>query len=357
MGAKRVKFENLNKIFLTDDNRQVRAVDNFNLDINPGEFVCLLGPSGCGKTTTLRMLAGFEIPTDGHIFIGDENVERITPDKRDTAMVFQNYALFPHMNVFDNIAYGLKLQKLSKIEINERVNKILSLMKMEDFANRVPSQMSGGQQQRVSLARALVMEPGVLLFDEPLSNLDAKLRIHMRDEIRKIQQEVGITSIYVTHDQSEAMGLSDKIVIMKDGKIQQVGSPIEVYQRPVNEFVANFIGKANIFPAIVLESSETYALVKIYEKEYKIEYNKKLELNSSIKVLARPETILIGTPDIEGIVTRSIFMGGHHEYEILIDPDFKIEVSLNNPMNKKIYKVGDKIKFGLDINSLHIIKQ
>lgn len=357
MGAKRVKFENLNKIFLTDDDRQVKAVDNFNLDINPGEFVCLLGPSGCGKTTTLRMLAGFEIPTDGHIYIGDENVERITPDKRDTAMVFQNYALFPHMNVFDNIAYGLKLQKLSKIEINERVNKILSLMKMEDFANRVPSQMSGGQQQRVSLARALVMEPGVLLFDEPLSNLDAKLRIHMRDEIRKIQQEVGITSIYVTHDQSEAMGLSDKIVIMKDGKIQQVGSPIDVYQRPINEFVANFIGKANIFSAIVLESSETSTIVKIFEKEYKIEHNEKLEINSTVKVLARPETILIGASEMNGLVTRSMFMGGHHEYEIFIDSNFKIEVSLNNPMNKKIYRVGEKIEFGLDINSLHIIKE
>lgn len=324
MGAKRVKFENLNKIFLTDDDRQVKAVDNFNLDINPGEFVCLLGPSGCGKTTTLRMLAGFEIPTDGHIYIGDQNVERITPDKRDTAMVFQNYALFPHMNVFDNIAYGLKLQKLSKIEINERVNKILSLMKMEDFANRVPSQMSGGQQQRVSLARALVMEPGVLLFDEPLSNLDAKLRTHMRDEIRKIQQ---------------------------------VGSPIEVYQRPINEFVANFIGKANIFPAIVLESSETFTIVKIYEKEYKVEHNEKLEINSTVKILARPETILIGTSEMNGLVTRSMFMGGHHEYEIFIDSNFKIEVSLNNPMNKKIYKVGEKIEFGLDINSLHIIKE
>lgn len=233
MGAKRVKFENINKIFLTGDNRKVHAVADLNLDIKAGEFICLLGPSGCGKTTILRMLAGFEVPTEGHIYIGDENVERITPDKRDTAMVFQNYALFPHMNVYDNIAYGLKLQKLPKSEVDERVHRILKMMNMEDFAERVPSQMSGGQQQRVSLARALVMEPGVLLFDEPLSNLDAKLRIHMRDEIRKIQQQVGITSIYVTHDQAEAMGLADKIIIMKDGRIQQAGSPIEIYQNPV----------------------------------------------------------------------------------------------------------------------------
>ena len=224
----------------------MKAVDNINLTINPGEFVCLLGPSGCGKTTTLRMLAGFEIPTSGEILIGDKNVANLTPDKRDTAMVFQNYALFPHMNVYDNIAYGLKLQKLPKKEIESRVDKILGLMKMEDFTHRVPSEMSGGQQQRVSLARALIMESGVLLFDEPLSNLDAKLRIHMRDEIRKIQKQVGISSIYVTHDQEEAMGLSDKIVIMKDGAIQQVGSPREIYQKPVNEFVAQFIGRANI---------------------------------------------------------------------------------------------------------------
>lgn len=355
MGAKRVKFQNINKIFLTDDNRQVKAVDNFNLDINPGEFVCLLGPSGCGKTTTLRMLAGFEIPTDGHIYIGDENIENVTPDKRDTAMVFQNYALFPHMNVFDNIAYGLKLQKLPKTEINERVNKILALMKMEDFAKRVPSQMSGGQQQRVSLARALVMEPGVLLFDEPLSNLDAKLRIHMRDEIRRIQQEVGITSLYVTHDQSEAMGLSDKIVIMKDGEIQQVGSPIEIYQRPVNEFVANFIGKANIFTAKVLNSNSEYTTINLYEKEYQIKCNRIFQIGEEVKVLARPETILIDVPEITGTVTRSMFMGGHHEYEILLDSKLKIEVSLNNPMNKKIYQVGETIQFGLDINSLHLI--
>lgn len=167
MNAKRVKFENISKVFVTDKNRQVKAVNNINLDIQPGEFVCLLGPSGCGKTTTLRMLAGFEVPTEGHIFIGDENIERLTPDKRDTAMVFQNYALFPHMNVFDNIAYGLKLQKLPQSEVEARVEKILHLMKMEEFAERVPSQMSGGQQQRVSLARALVMEPGVLLFGDP----------------------------------------------------------------------------------------------------------------------------------------------------------------------------------------------
>ncbi len=209
------------------------------------------------------MVAGFETLTEGDIFIGKENVAKLTPDKRDTALVFQNYALFPHLNVYDNIAYGLKLQKLPKAEIKQRVQKILDLMKMNDFAHRVPSQMSGGQQQRVSLARALVMEPGVLLFDEPLSNLDAKLRIHMREEIRKIQKEVGITSLYVTHDQSEAMGLSDKVVIMKDGVIQQIGSPREIYQKPANAFVAGFIGKANVLEGTVKESKDN-----VYKNRY-----------------------------------------------------------------------------------------
>jgi iron(III) transport system ATP-binding protein len=354
MNAKRVKFENLTKIFVTDKNKQVKAVENVNLDINPGEFVCLLGPSGCGKTTTLRMLAGFEVPTEGKIFIGDENVERLTPDKRDTAMVFQNYALFPHMNVFDNISYGLRLQKLPKEEINARVKKILSLMKMEEFAERVPSQMSGGQQQRVSLARALIMEPGVLLFDEPLSNLDAKLRIHMRDEIRKIQQEVGITSIYVTHDQSEAMGLSDKIVIMKDGLIEQVGSPDEIYQRPINAFVANFIGRANIILATVEEVKESTLVIDVHGVKYETAKTKSYNLGDKVNIVVRPESIEFGKSDFEAKVTKSMFMGAHHEYEVNFFGQH-LEISVNNPMNKTMVKINENLKFALDPNSIHIL--
>lgn len=354
MGAKGVKFENINKIFLTEDNRRVQAVTNLNLDIKPGEFICLLGPSGCGKTTILRMLAGFEVPTDGHIYIGEENVEKITPDKRDTAMVFQNYALFPHMNVYDNIAYGLKLQKLPKSEIDERVHKILKLMNMEGFAERVPSQMSGGQQQRVSLARALVMEPGVLLFDEPLSNLDAKLRLHMRDEIRKIQQEVFITSIYVTHDQAEAMGLADRVIIMKDGKMEQAGSPIEVYQHPANEFVANFIGRANIFSGKLIEKNNSSCVIDIngvkYEVAQKIQHN----VGDDIKIVVRPESIIVGQDHFKGKVTKSMFMGAYHEYEVTFG-DMTVEISVSNPRSKKSYKIGDELDFALDKDSIHIL--
>ena len=354
MGAKRVKFENINKTFITGDNRRVNAVVDLNLDIKAGEFVCLLGPSGCGKTTILRMLAGFEVPTEGHIYIGDENVERITPDKRDTAMVFQNYALFPHMNVYNNIAYGLKLQKLPKSEVDERVHKILKMMNMEDFAERVPSQMSGGQQQRVSLARALVMEPGVLLFDEPLSNLDAKLRVHMRDEIRKIQQQVGITSIYVTHDQSEAMGLADKVIIMKDGKIQQEGSPIEVYQNPINEFVANFIGKANIFTGQLLYKTENKCTIDIHGVRYEVPQKVEHNIGDEIKIVVRPESIITSKEDFKGKVIKSMFMGAYHEYEVMFK-EMKIEIIVSNPKGKRTYELGGELDFSLDVESIHIL--
>lgn len=356
----KVEIKNLTKTFITNKSEQVKAVDNIDLVIEPGEFVCLLGPSGCGKTTTLRMLAGFEIPTDGEILIGDKNVANLTPDKRDTAMVFQNYALFPHMNVYDNIAYGLKIQKLPKEEINQRVDKILNLMKMEDFAHRVPSEMSGGQQQRVSLARALIMESGVLLFDEPLSNLDAKLRIHMRDEIRKIQKEVGTSSIYVTHDQEEAMGLSDKIVIMKDGTIQQVGSPREIYQKPVNEFVAQFIGRANILDGKIIDEKDDTVIIDVCGIKYETEKTTGHSLGENIRFMIRPESFIIGENDFNAEVTKSVFMGSHHEYEIILkdgDKTTTVEISENNPMRKVPVEVGQKLSFAMDSNSIHILEQ
>lgn len=351
---KGITIKNLTKIFVTNKNTQVKAVDNVNLDIQPGEFVTLLGPSGCGKTTILRMVAGFETLIEGEIYIGKENVARLTPDKRDTALVFQNYALFPHMNVYDNIAYGLKIQKLPKKEVTRRVDKILQLMKMEDFADRVPSQMSGGQQQRVSLARALVMEPGVLLFDEPLSNLDAKLRVHMRDEIRKIQQEVGITSLYVTHDQSEAMGLSDKVVIMKDGLIQQVGSPREIYQKPANAFVAGFIGKANIVESKIVAVENNNYTIAIGEAKYHVESDKSYSAGESVDLVIRPESISIEKEDLKAVVTKSMFMGETHEYEV--DWNGKtLQINQSNPFGKKVFKVGDEVSFGFEERSIHLL--
>jgi ABC-type Fe3+/spermidine/putrescine transport system ATPase subunit len=221
------------------------AVHDANLEIAPGEFVTLLGPSGCGKTTILRMIAGFESPDEGQIYLGGEPINDLTPNKRDTAMVFQSYALLPHYNIFDNVAYGLKIRKLPADEIRDKVMRILGMVGLEGMEDRMTNQLSGGQQQRVALARALVIEPSVLLFDEPLSNLDAKLRVEMRTEVRRIQQEAGITAVYVTHDQSEAMAIADRIIVMKRGVIDQVGDPHAVYYRPVDEFVADFIGESN----------------------------------------------------------------------------------------------------------------
>lgn len=351
---KGISIKNMSKIFVIGNKSKVVAVDKVNLEVEPGDFVTLLGPSGCGKTTLLRMVAGFETLTEGEIYIGKENVASLTPDKRDTALVFQNYALFPHMNVYDNISYGLKLQKLGKPEITRRVQKILDLMKMNDFAHRVPSQMSGGQQQRVSLARALVMEPGVLLFDEPLSNLDAKLRVHMRDEIRKIQKEVGITSLYVTHDQSEAMGLSDKVVIMKDGLIEQVGSPREIYQRPANAFVAGFIGKANIIKGIVKSQSERGYIVDVMDVTYSVTSNKTHSVNDHVEMVVRPESIVVGKEDFKTIVSKSIFMGENHEYEVGWYGQI-LQISDSNPFGKRTYEVEDEMYIGFDETALHIL--
>ncbi len=349
----KLNIQGLTKIFKTKE-RTVTAVDNIDLEIVEGEFICLLGPSGCGKTTTLRMIAGFENPTDGHITMNDRDIAYLSPDKRGISMVFQNYALFPHMNVYDNISYGLRIQKIDKQEIKERVAHILKLMKMEDFAKRVPSQMSGGQQQRVSLARALIMNSEVLLFDEPLSNLDAKLRLHMRDEIRKLQKEVGITSIYVTHDQAEAMAMADRIVIMKDGYIAQAGTPQEIYQKPNSEFVAKFIGRANILDAKVLAKDAQSTTIEILGQDYVVDEQVTYEVGEQVRVVVRPESIRFDQQRHTYRVSKSVFMGDHHEYEVDYN-DQVIELILNNPHGKKIAKVGEELSFAFDQDSIHIL--
>jgi iron(III) transport system ATP-binding protein len=225
-----------------------RAVEDFTLSVEPGTFVTLLGPSGCGKTTTLRMIAGFETPTEGDIRVDSASIVRVPPNRRPMSMVFQSYALFPHLSVTDNVGFGLTAKHAPKADRRTRVAEALQLMGIEEYAQRFPHELSGGQQQRVALARALVMEPSILLFDEPLSNLDARLRVRMREEIRSIQQRLRITSVFVTHDQSEAMTMSDLVVVMREGRIEQVGTPEEVYHRPATEFVASFLGTANFVP-------------------------------------------------------------------------------------------------------------
>ncbi|MEQ7054497.1 ABC transporter ATP-binding protein [Paenibacillaceae sp. P-4] len=241
----------------------VKGVTDVNIRIQPGEFFTFLGPSGCGKTTTLRMIAGFYFPSEGRIVFGDQDVTTLPPNKRNTGMVFQNYALFPHMTVFENVAFGLQVRKVPKSEMIERVERALKQVHLDGYGGRRIDQLSGGQQQRVALARALVIEPNILLLDEPLSNLDAKLREETRIEIKRLQLELGITTIYVTHDQAEAMAMSDRIMVMQGGVVQQIGSPEEIYNRPVNRFVASFIGESNLWEGMVERIEDGEAVIRI----------------------------------------------------------------------------------------------
>ena len=272
---------------------EVTAVDNVSIDIEEGELVTLLGPSGCGKTTNLRMIAGFEFPTSGEIYLDGRTVNDLPPHKRDMSMVFQSYAIFPHLSVYENVAYGLKVQRLPKNEVAERVATTLDLVELGGYEKRAPNQLSGGQQQRVALARALIMEPKVLLMDEPLSNLDAKLREQMRGEIRRIQKLLGITSVYVTHDQEEALSISDRVVVMRLAEIEQIGTPEEIYVQPDTHFVATFVGTINQFPGILVDAPT--GLVTNISPNWTISAQPitdgKLKNGDAVTVLIRPDEI------------------------------------------------------------------
>ena len=353
---KGVRLEHISKIYQDPKTgKNFYAVHDTTLDIEPGTFVTLLGPSGCGKTTTLRMIAGFESPDEGEIYLGGEAINSLTPNKRDTAMVFQSYALLPHYNVFDNVAYGLKIRKLPKEQIRERVLNILKLVEMEGMESRMTNQLSGGQQQRVALARALVLEPGVLLFDEPLSNLDAKLRVTMRTEIRKIQQKVGITAIYVTHDQSEAMSISDKIIIMSKGKVEQIGTPREIYYHPNSKFVADFIGEANFLDAQVLSENGEKARIRVAGEEIEVNNFAHARAGDKSELVIRPEVAKLSeTGVLEGTVTLSTFMGSYQYYQMLVD-GMEIQITDYNPVNRRIYEVGEKAFLEFDPRGVYIL--
>ncbi|MDX1521659.1 MAG: ABC transporter ATP-binding protein [Anaerolineae bacterium] len=336
----------------------VRAVDNANISIKQGEFMTLLGPSGCGKTTTLRLIAGFEFPTKGQIILDGEVINDLPANERDMAMVFQSYAIFPHLSVFENIAYGLKIQRLPRSETQEKVRRVLELTELIGLENRPPNALSGGQQQRVALARALVMEPKVLLMDEPLSNLDAKLREVMRTEIRRIQQTLGITSVYVTHDQIEAMTVSDRIVVMNQGRIEQIGTPQEIYRQPQTAFVADFIGRTNFVEATVRGiNGDTVALDVFGQTLTAPMPTIPVSADQLVKLVVRPEAIRVveGDGHLRGTVRWASYLGNSVEYEIDVAGQLLAVVESDPRQTVVIHPEGHEVGIQLLEDCLYIL--
>lgn len=352
-----VRIVGLRKVFDGHDGASegVVAVDDVHLSLGKGQLVTLLGPSGCGKTTLLRMIAGFEEPTAGDIYFGDRRMNEVPPNTRDAAMVFQSYAIFPHLSVFDNVAFGLRLQRHSRATRQERVARVIDLVGLRGMESRAPSQLSGGQQQRVALARCIVMEPRLLLFDEPLSNLDAKLREQMRIEIRDLQQRLGITSVYVTHDQVEAMALSDLIVVMNDGRVEQIGSPMEVYARPNNRFVADFIGKANVFRAEVVGARD----LRVERHVVKVVRDVPHAVGSNVEAIVRPEAVSIGLEDapspFRGVIRRATFLGTIGEVEVDVEGHGTWLVDVPNAAEVGLPSVGGAVTLEPSPGGVHVL--
>lgn len=326
-----------------------KVLDNLNLSIRDGEFVTLLGSSGCGKTTTLRLIAGFLEPDSGEVFFDGKSMNGVPPYKREVNTIFQRYALFPHYNVYENIAYGLRVRKVPEKQIREQVTEMLRLVNLQGFEKRNVSRLSGGQQQRVAIARALVLKPKVLLLDEPLAALDLKLRKDMQQELKKIQKNTGITFIFVTHDQEEALSMSDTIVVMSHGKIQQIGTPADIYNEPVNAFVADFIGESNIVDGVMLEDYR----VSFGGQEFRC-LDSGFGKNEPVDVVIRPEDVDIIAPDkgkLRGKVTSVTFMGVHNEAIVDID-GFKWMIQTTDPVTEGAY-----IGITLEPDAIHIMKK
>ena len=331
----------------------LEAVSHVSLEIRDGELFTLLGPSGCGKTTILRLIGGFHRPDEGEVYFGERAVSGIPPYERNIGMVFQNYALWPHMTIFDNIAYGLKLKKLSRDEISSKVLHALTLVNLSGLEKRYPGQLSGGQQQRVALARALVLNPDVLLLDEPLSNLDAKIRLQVRAEIRKLQKDLGITTIYVTHDQEEALTLSDRIAVVDHGKLQQIGSPRDLYAKPENPFVADFIGINNLIAGEVREIQESERTMKVQTEVGPMVCTLEwpFKPGDPCMVSFRPETAAIGQTErgqgevniLPGTVSFASYIGNTIRYDVEIQKGKIFKVDIQNPWYHQVLPLGEKV--------------
>ena len=359
-----VRLENVAKVFATlrqaKGERGVAAVDHVSFEVHEGELLVLLGPSGCGKTTTLRMIAGLEEPDDGQIWLGNRAVNDVkknvfvATEKRNIGMVFQSYAIWPHMTVFDNVAYPLRVRKISRSVISEKVARTLELVGLEGLESRSATQLSGGQQQRVALARAIVFEPRLLLLDEPLSNLDAKLRIHMRTELKHLQQQTGITSVFVTHDQAESMALADRIIVMNRGNIEQVGTPIDIYERPRSRFVSEFVGSINVMPALVTGMSGGQIKLRQSGRDMMClaSGERTFADGQQVWISIRPEKLTFfrerngEQPENvwEGQVASMAYYGDHREYEVQVD-DQRIKVT--TPVGVSVER-GEHVLLGCD---------
>ena len=335
-------------------------IPKLSLEIKEGEFFTLLGPSGCGKTTLLRMIAGFNSIEGGDFFFNDQRINDLDPSKRNIGMVFQNYAIFPHYTVRQNVEFGLKNKKVPAAERKERTDKFLELMQIEKMADRKPERMSGGQQQRVALARALVIEPDVLLMDEPLSNLDAKLRVEMRSAIRRTQNKIGITTVYVTHDQEEAMAISDRIAVMNGGVLQQIGTPKNIYQRPANIFVSTFIGRSNIMDGkLEVADGKTYLVFDNNEKVLLDNVQEKYRTNQKVKISARPEELLLcekGVGTIKGKILESIFLGLNTHYTVELENGTTVEIIQESEITN-ILQVGEEISLNINNKKINVFTE
>jgi len=354
-----VSLEQVSKTFRDPKSKSdVHAVRDAQLAIAGGELVTLLGPSGCGKTTMLRMIGGFELPTQGRIRIGGEDVTYLPPNARATATVFQSYGLFPHLDVFDNVAYGLRVRKVTAAEIETRVMEALALVGLTELAKRAPGRLSGGQQQRVALARSLVVRPQVLLLDEPLSNLDALLREQMRIEIRRIQKTLGITAIYVTHDRVEAMSLSDRVVVMKDGVIQQVGPPAQIYERPDSQFVAGFVGKVAFFPVDVVDTPASGPVACTLNGRPVLAGSMAPGVGKKALLMARPESLRVGHPGEEGAcdgtVTTNVYLGSSVESFVATEYG-EILVQIDDPSMSRVPAEGSRVSISFDAARVRLL--
>jgi len=350
----RVVLKGISKAF-----GKLRAVDEVSLEIGDGDFFTLLGPSGCGKTTLLRVIAGFYPPDGGEVFFGERLVNDVPPHRRDTGMVFQNYALFPHLTVRENIAYGLRVRKVGRAEMDARIGEMIRSVRLEGLEKRFPSQLSGGQQQRVALARALVISPQILLMDEPLSNLDAKLRVAMREEIRRIQKQLGITTIYVTHDQEEAMAVSDHIAILNLGRLEQLGRPDEIYFHPCSRFAAEFMGGSNILEIQVLSYDETASRLRAETGGTALTVRAPRPAGERAYLSVRPEWVRLaeepGEDVIDGTVESTTFLGALVRYRVRALGGQGIAVEVHNPRAEDIRREGAAVRLRFDPERLAIL--